>query len=208
MKTEQQRKAAIVSALETFIRSRPGLEYANYGCLSAYRSEARSITRDKRDAETLLDAVRYQDTITADCLIAAARGAYSGRLSIVEREDGEVAINYCTGQYYPTEYRRAACAVLASALWAARRDRMPAPSAWRAEGAKAWNGNKFTGPMCPWRESKEAAQSDLDAMPASEHGYRGSIREGYGPRKLTAADWLRESLRNDFGRALANRWFA
>jgi len=37
-------------------------------------------------------------------------------LSLVDRGD-RVEVDYCTGQYFPTEYRRAACAVLASALW-------------------------------------------------------------------------------------------
>jgi hypothetical protein len=26
-------------------------------------------------------------------------------------------VDYCTGQYFPTEYRRAVCSVLSSALW-------------------------------------------------------------------------------------------
>lgn len=28
-----------------------------------------------------------------------------------------IAVDYCTGQYFPTEYRKAVCAVMASALW-------------------------------------------------------------------------------------------
>jgi hypothetical protein len=28
-----------------------------------------------------------------------------------------VRVDYCTGQYFPTEYRAAACAVLATILW-------------------------------------------------------------------------------------------
>lgn len=31
---------------------------------------------------------------------------------------GATVIDYCTGQYFPTEYRRAACAVLSAAIWA------------------------------------------------------------------------------------------
>lgn len=31
-------------------------------------------------------------------------------------------LDYCTGQYWQTEYRRAACAVLASAIWSYWRD--------------------------------------------------------------------------------------
>lgn len=82
--------------------------------------------------------------ITAEKLIEATR-AYSGRLQFIQRDknasnsscadcgaksgathkDGcnggqhqiQVAVEYTTGQYFPTEYRKAACAVLAQAIW-------------------------------------------------------------------------------------------
>ena len=111
------RKTRILQALRAFARQRPGLEFANYGDVRAYRSELRSITRGLAQAQALLQAVTWRDSITADHLVAAARGAYSGRLSIEEQDDGSVRIGYCTGQYWPTEYRRAVCAVLSSALW-------------------------------------------------------------------------------------------
>jgi hypothetical protein len=56
-----------------------------------------------------------RDGIAAEGIVAACR-AFAGRLQLVER-DGAVAVDYTTGQYFPTEYRKAACAVLASALW-------------------------------------------------------------------------------------------
>lgn len=112
----EQRKQAILDTLRKFIAQRPGLEFANYGDVSAYRSEMRSITKDRHHAETLLNAVAWRDSITADDLIRASQGAFSGRLTITE-QDGKVRIDYCTGQYFPTEYRRAVCAVLASAFW-------------------------------------------------------------------------------------------
>lgn len=126
-------KTAICDALATWIRQRPGLEFGNYGDVSSYQSEMRSIAKDKRDAETLLQAVRWRDSITAEKLIEAAKHAFSGRLEIkVEKfwqvADGEktlaaeVKIDYTTGRYWPTEYRKAAAAVLASALWEHARD--------------------------------------------------------------------------------------
>lgn len=43
---------------------------------------------------------------------------------------GATVIEYCTGQYFPTEYRKAACAVLARTLWYWTREHaMPAPIA-------------------------------------------------------------------------------
>jgi hypothetical protein len=108
-------KNQVMGALHKFIRQRPQLEFGNYGELKAYRAEVRSIGRDLQDAEALLAAVSWRG-ITGDDLANAAKHSFSGRLSLVEKGD-RVEVDYCTGQYWPTEYRRAACAVLASALW-------------------------------------------------------------------------------------------
>ena len=106
----------ILDALDAWIRQRPGLDFGNYGNVASYRQESRRITRQKHDAETLLRAVRWRESITADMLAAAFRDAFSGRLTLTEK-DGKACLDYCAGQYFPTEYRAAACAVLASALW-------------------------------------------------------------------------------------------
>lgn len=116
----------ILHALFHFVKSRPGLEFANYGDVSAYRAELRGITKDRHQAEELLAAVSWRESITADHLMQAARGSFSGRLKITPTETGGVRIDYCAGQYYPTEYRRAVCAVLSSALW----------DYWRTNGAE------------------------------------------------------------------------
>ena len=107
-------KEQIIALLHAWIRQRPGLDYCNYGDPVAYRAEIRSIGKDLQHARTLLRAVELS-SIPAEYLVAGFR-AFSGRLSLVER-NGEWALYYCTGQYWPTEYRRAACAVLSSALW-------------------------------------------------------------------------------------------
>lgn len=117
MKTEQEIQndketlGQMLEQLHRFIRQRPGLEFANYGDASAYRSEMRSITRDKKDAETMLFQV-WRSLMVSDTLKQASEGAFGGRLTWDGKE-----WQYVTGQYFPTEYRRAACAVLASALW-------------------------------------------------------------------------------------------
>lgn len=115
-----------LEALARFMRQRPCLEFGNYGDVKAYRSESREITRTLQDARILLRAVFWRTSIDVDALKAATR-AYSGRLQFVECRDGSVGVDYCAGQCYPTEYRKAVCAVLASALWAHARDNMPAP---------------------------------------------------------------------------------
>ena len=111
------RKQSLINALQRFIAQRPGLEFGNYGDISAYRSEMRSITKDRRHAETMLRAISWRDSITADAIVDASKHAFSGRLTITEPDPGRFVLDYCTGQYWPTEYRRAVANVLSSALW-------------------------------------------------------------------------------------------
>lgn len=143
-----QRKAQIVAGLYTWIHQRPGLEFGNYGDVRTYRAEVRRIGRQLQDARTLLRTVELTESITADDILKATRD-YSGRLKIKEtvrqysakdcpgkpcgdccdhKGGSTFAIDYCTGQYWPTEYRAAACAVLAAALWDWKRGKaMPEP---------------------------------------------------------------------------------
>jgi len=113
-------RTAILDALRAWINQRPGLEFGNYGELQAYRSEQRRIAKQKQQALILLDAVEYSDA-DAEMLKRSFR-AFSGRLAW----DGK-KLDYCTGQYWPTEYRAAACAVLAAALWEQAHMAMPKP---------------------------------------------------------------------------------
>lgn len=210
----EPRKQAILTALDKFVRQRAGLEFGNYGDVTSYRAEQRSITKDLHHYRELERYVSWRDSITADMLLEAARSAYSGRLTLkgayisgyyvmgqhtsvawhtdkesAEREakrggyrveaalgkcgsDHGVQIEYCTGQYFPTEYRRAACAVLASAIWAAMRANMPAP--------------------------REPRLTRTHGTFTSEH----DNIEGKTP-----GDWLRSKARAEFGRGIAARWF-
>lgn len=131
-------KAAVCDALAAFIRQRPGFESNLYDART-YRQESREASRDRRDAERLLSTVRGWHLIGAKELAEASSEAFAGRLAITL--PGEVPkysshlgpvkgvhIEYCAGQYEPTERRAAACAVLARALWeAVREHEMPAP---------------------------------------------------------------------------------
>lgn len=146
----EPRKAAILKALDAFVMQRSGLDWRNYGDGPGYNADRRRMTQQLRDFRALARAVQWRDSLTADDLIAAARHAYSGRLSIAELPGGKIAINYCTGQYFPTEYRAAACAVLASALWEWQRECTIVrgaiayyPHAGNAQSAGDWLRAKF-----------------------------------------------------------------
>lgn len=110
-------KQELIDTLRAFAAQRPRLEFCNYGDVASYRSESRDITRDLSHARQLLRAIELRDSITVENILFAAQGSYSGRLSIRENEKGKPVLDYCTGQYFPTEYRKAVCAVCASALW-------------------------------------------------------------------------------------------
>jgi hypothetical protein len=120
--TEQNQtlgRAEIISALYAFIKQKPGLEYGNYENPKSYRAEMRGITRDLNHARFLIRKVELS-SITGDALARAFRHAFGGRLSW----DG-ARLDYCTGQYWPTEYRLAVCSVCSYALWDHCRDALP-----------------------------------------------------------------------------------
>ena len=114
-------KDAILEALAVFIRQRPGIDPRNYISdrrdtegRRLYRAEVREVTRDLHDARALLAAVDAS-SVTGEEL--ASRLSPGSRLSW----DG-ARIDYCTGQYFPTEYRAAVARTCASALWYAWAD--------------------------------------------------------------------------------------
>ena len=111
-------KTEILHALRTFAQKRPQLEYCNYGNPSSYLKESRAVTKDLHHARKLLRKVELS-SITAQDIVNASNEAFSGRLTIIPANSysDEFRIEYCVGQYFATEYRKAICAVLARALW-------------------------------------------------------------------------------------------
>ena len=114
MNTDIPSKEVILQLLSRFANQRPGLDFANYGDVSAYRSESRAITADLHDFNALASACAWRSVDIAPHL-------NSGRLTLDGMESAW-SLDYCTGQYFPTEYRKAACRALASALWDYWRD--------------------------------------------------------------------------------------
>jgi len=201
----ESRKQAILTALDAFVNQRSGMDFRNYGDVKSYRAEQRGITRDLHDYRELRAAVVWREGITAEMLLYASRSAFSGRLTLDTRsDDGAWRVDYCTGQYFPTEYRKAACAVLASALWAYTREHsMAAPLQHRVlnygadESPSAWGGIHTA---CEERERRGGEKVCYIEDRYSLLG-RSSKRMG------SAGDWLRAYFRREFGRGIAARWF-
>ena len=109
-------KRAVLRALSAFVDQRPGLQYSNYSGAGAYRAESRRITRQAHDFRALLHQIEWRDSIGATALIAAARSTYSGSGLFDIQLNDHPTIDYTIRQCFATEYRAAACAVLATAL--------------------------------------------------------------------------------------------
>ena len=109
--------------LAAYAAKNPGLDFRDY-CRgwqdkdgrAAYFSEARSITKDlDRVRKAILSA--YYAGVTDDDLIECSQGE---RLTI-ERTPGGFDLDYCVGQYWPTEYRGAVARLLNRAAYKAAR---------------------------------------------------------------------------------------
>jgi hypothetical protein len=108
--TAEQLTPDIFNVFQRWIDQRPGLDPANYD-RSGYRSDSRKIQQDGTRARAALRlATAYP--FSAAALLDSCRSDFSGRLSLVFESGKGASINYCTGQYWPTEYRIAAAVVL------------------------------------------------------------------------------------------------
>jgi hypothetical protein len=118
-------RAAVLAGLARFIAQRSGIDWRNYysdgrdaAGVAACREDYNKVLRDGRQARRLLAAVEARQGIDVAELIAASRG---DRLTL---SDDGARWDFTACQYFPTEYRMAACRVLAAALW----------QYWRADG--------------------------------------------------------------------------
>ena len=108
-------RTEILEALARFVAQRSGIDARNYGgSREAFLEDYRRILRDGRDARALLRVVTLSTCLPDSILCEVLK---SGRLTW----DGK-RLDYCAGQYFPTEYRGAVCRALASVLWNYWRD--------------------------------------------------------------------------------------
>lgn len=119
----------LMAMLTAFVNQRPGFDPCNYGTASSYRSDQRTAQRQRSDALEMLAAIGWRESITAHDIRKALQG--SGRLQL--RDDGR--LDYCTGQYWPTEFRAGVCRVLSQLLWDYWRENSPAELHERHDGS-------------------------------------------------------------------------
>ena len=118
-------KITILALLTAFVKQRPGFELGNYGSWASYRADYRRVNEDRKLALALIEYINHNDGITADHIIAELRG----RLTLENDR-----LEYCTGQYFPIEYRAAVCRALISVIW----DHIRNNAVWHG-----WDGDKI-----------------------------------------------------------------
>lgn len=111
---ETTMKEALLFALEAFARQRPGFSPRNYGDRASYVSDVSRATRDLHHARTL---IRWAHSSPVPYETLAQPMIRGNRL----HWDG-LKLDYCTGQYWPVEYRNAVVRALCSAVWCYARD--------------------------------------------------------------------------------------
>lgn len=141
MDTDNNFTPTALSLLDAFVRQRPGIDPRNYGDSASYNAERSQVTRDLYHYRAIRTAVSWRSFT-----LAQWQAAFSNRLTLERHGDGW-RLDYCTGQYFATEFRKAACAVLASLLWADARENMPAPGtapvgSGKAEEDMYWDGKR------------------------------------------------------------------
>lgn len=114
-------KSTAVEMLRRYIGQRSGIIRGNYqrdyrdaDGYRAFVADYREILRDGRDARRMLEFVAGRDGITAADILAARNG--NGRLEFTTTAAGRLCLDYTAGQYFATEYRAAACNMLAGLI--------------------------------------------------------------------------------------------
>jgi len=105
-------------SLWEFAHQRPGFDPHNYDSYRSYKNEMNEVVKDLSDFRTLYAIAARRLGEAFETRLHTYLKNTSGRLKLNERDE----LEYCTGQYFPTEFRPAACSVLASLLWADYRD--------------------------------------------------------------------------------------
>jgi len=109
---------ALIDAARTFVNSRPGFSPANYNSAKSYRADVARAVKQRAAALEELKMLRYgfnamtawellTDESLAD-IVEIANGKGWGSIKALQTQDGAYRMEFITGQYYPTEYRRAA----------------------------------------------------------------------------------------------------
>ena len=120
---------AIFDAFERFIAQRSGIDARDYASswrdtdgIRALRADQRTIAKDGKRGRIALAQAKLLP-FDAQAMADALKHSFSGRLEM----HGVNELYYTAGQYFPTEYRKAAAVVLEAYIEAVRPKSVPQP---------------------------------------------------------------------------------
>lgn len=128
-------ESSAIAQLVAFAAQNSGIDPRNYfdnwgdkNGVKAFKDEQRSISEEWRRFKQALQVAAIEGVTDAD-VISEAPHAFSGRLEWKASRNAPIAEGerweYCTGQYFPTEYRAAAATLLEYATRKVRQARPP-----------------------------------------------------------------------------------
>jgi hypothetical protein len=114
----KEAKVSALALLREFVAQRPGLEFADYGDIYYYRQDYNFILKSKHIAEEGMRvlALSFSPDDVQRALVHKLWNS-SERLHLIDLKEGRYKLQYHVGQYFPTEYRRAAASIAYTALW-------------------------------------------------------------------------------------------
>lgn len=102
-----------VEKLNQFVNQKPRIDPADYGGDSKlYNSTVRDVTKDRNDYYELLSLFLARWGDRANNKLTHLLNHSGSRLVMINGE-----LEYTVGQYFPTEYRKAACKEVATLIW-------------------------------------------------------------------------------------------
>ena len=104
-----------ISLLSDFVAQRPGFDLCNYGTLKDYRHDYYRTLKYKRAFESLL--IQAQRMFYFEDLNKALGDRLKNNSGRLTYNIDRAGLEYCTGQYFPVEYRPAAFGALFYTVW-------------------------------------------------------------------------------------------
>lgn len=109
---KQEQTIDAAALLWDFAHQRPGLDFSDYGDRQSYQQDQREILKDLHSFRELYNLASRRLGNDFNRVLTEELTTTGDRLTM----KGD-RLEYITGQYWPTEYRSAACRVLSRLIW-------------------------------------------------------------------------------------------
>lgn len=212
-------ETSAIAQLVAFAAQNSGIDPRNYfsrhdqgenlrNGIKAFKNEQRSISEDWRRFKNALNIAAIEG-VTDEQIIAEAPHAFSGRLEWViahrsvdsngKTSPIESHWSYCTGQYFPTEYRKAAATLLEYATRDVRQSRPPETCERITTMAELKALNEKNGGCWFGRGEMRFFGTRIESEIIGKRYFITSEQPPHGPRKYSVRSFDEAGNVNTFG---------